>query len=373
MSNLLHQQVLEKLRESVEKGRFPAGKPLPSERQLCHDYKVSLVTIRKALQELRNEGLIYSLPGKGSFAHEAGSNPSQSARKPYVVYLSEHITGFHETRTIGSMYRALTKSGRQLVLAQGEFNLSIHKKCVEAIDSDTVAGVIYKPYLQGYGAVVNAILRRRLPAVIYAPKVLNHSIDNLHYAYREPAKRFFERAHQKGVRKVVCVFPGMGDNYVQADLWNLFEKSPLCQKGKSAAQKIGPENPEKDESKKLLRRNIPHVFPRELVAAHVKKYGLPELFFCPDEYQAVGTYLALEDLRVKIPGECGIVSFTDNIYSMTHLGIQFSGFVQDQETIGTRLVEALLFRLGHPGASASETFIESSWQNGDTLSNQFKV
>lgn len=373
MSKLLHQQVLTRLRESVQKGRFTAGKPLPSERQLCRDYQVSLITIRKALQELRNEGLIYSLPGKGSFTHEAGAVTKKSTRKPYVVYLSEHITGFHETRTIGSMYRALTKSGYQLVLAQGDFNLSIHKKCVEDIDASTVAGVIYKPYLQGYGTVVNAVLRRRLPAVIYAPKVLNHSIDNLHYAYREPARLFFESAHRNNIRKIVCVFPGMGDNYVQADLWNVFEKSPLALKGKTHSQKIGPENPERDESKKLLRRNIPHLFPRELVTAHVKKHGLPEIFFCPDEYQAVGTYLALKDLGVKVPGECGIVAFTDHMYSMTHLGIRFSGFVQDQETIGTRLVETLLFRLGHPGAAPSETFIESSWQKGDTLLNHLNL
>ncbi|MBL8992900.1 MAG: substrate-binding domain-containing protein, partial [Spirochaetia bacterium] len=194
-----------------------------------------------------------------------------------------------------------------------------------------------------------------------------------HYAYRESARRFFQNAHEKKFRKIVCVFPGMGDNYVQADLWNIFEKSPLHLKGKGGAQKIGPENPERDESRKLLYRNIPHIFPRELVAAHIKKHGVPELFFCPDEYQAVGTYLALQDMGIKVPGECGIAAFTDNVYSMTHLGIRFSGFVQDQEMIGTRLADALLFRLGHPDAAPAETFIESSWQTGDTLQSQLHL
>jgi GntR family transcriptional regulator len=43
------------------------GAPVPSEAELCRAYDVSRTTVRKALSELAQEGLVYSLQGKGTF------------------------------------------------------------------------------------------------------------------------------------------------------------------------------------------------------------------------------------------------------------------------------------------------------------------
>jgi GntR family transcriptional regulator len=59
------------LRTRLEGGEFTAGRLLPSESALSATYSASRVTIRKALEELRNDGLVDSRQGFGWFV--AGS------------------------------------------------------------------------------------------------------------------------------------------------------------------------------------------------------------------------------------------------------------------------------------------------------------
>ncbi|WP_426573046.1 GntR family transcriptional regulator [Aquihabitans sp. McL0605] len=63
------------LRRRVEEGEFAAGRVLPSESELSATYSASRVTIRKALEDLRTEGLVDSRQGFGWFV--AGSTVRQ--------------------------------------------------------------------------------------------------------------------------------------------------------------------------------------------------------------------------------------------------------------------------------------------------------
>jgi GntR family transcriptional regulator len=62
-----YQQIADSLRRRVEAGELTAGGLLPSEADLVARYKASRVTVRRALEELRDEGLIDSRQGSGWF------------------------------------------------------------------------------------------------------------------------------------------------------------------------------------------------------------------------------------------------------------------------------------------------------------------
>lgn len=71
-----HSQISNWLRQQIEEERYQADEKLPSENELCKKFNVSRVTIRKALQTLENEGLIYRSQGLGSFVCD--DRPRQS-------------------------------------------------------------------------------------------------------------------------------------------------------------------------------------------------------------------------------------------------------------------------------------------------------
>jgi DNA-binding GntR family transcriptional regulator len=60
-------RVADALARQIESGEIPAGGRLPNERELADVYRVSAGTVRRAVQELRERGLVTTLPAKGTF------------------------------------------------------------------------------------------------------------------------------------------------------------------------------------------------------------------------------------------------------------------------------------------------------------------
>jgi DNA-binding GntR family transcriptional regulator len=60
-------QVAAVIRHKIETGELPPGSRVPSVVQMIADYGISNVTAQKVLRGLREEGLIKSRPGLGSF------------------------------------------------------------------------------------------------------------------------------------------------------------------------------------------------------------------------------------------------------------------------------------------------------------------
>ncbi|MED4956621.1 GntR family transcriptional regulator [Paenibacillus sp. FSL R5-0527] len=68
----IYLQIVRQIRESILQGKLSPGTALPSIRQLAKDLQISVITTKRAYNELEQEGLIDSVVGKGSFV--AGGN-----------------------------------------------------------------------------------------------------------------------------------------------------------------------------------------------------------------------------------------------------------------------------------------------------------
>ncbi len=63
----LYLQVQQALRRSVDSGTYQSNESLPPERQIAEELKVSRITVRKAIEGLIQEGLLFSRQGSGTF------------------------------------------------------------------------------------------------------------------------------------------------------------------------------------------------------------------------------------------------------------------------------------------------------------------
>jgi GntR family transcriptional regulator len=63
----LYEQIVAGIHTALANGQLPSGAPLPSVRQLAADTRVSVITVKRAYEELERDGIIYSRPGLGSF------------------------------------------------------------------------------------------------------------------------------------------------------------------------------------------------------------------------------------------------------------------------------------------------------------------
>ena len=78
-------QLADHLENAISKGEYAVGDKLPSENTLCQQFSVSRITVRQALQRLAQQGLIYSVHGKGSFVKA----PSVSNELDQIVSFSK--------------------------------------------------------------------------------------------------------------------------------------------------------------------------------------------------------------------------------------------------------------------------------------------
>lgn len=62
-----YRRLMQDLRRQISDGRLPVGEPIPSTANLGQRYGVSSTVVRRAVSELRSEGLLYGQPGKGVF------------------------------------------------------------------------------------------------------------------------------------------------------------------------------------------------------------------------------------------------------------------------------------------------------------------
>ncbi|NMO98030.1 GntR family transcriptional regulator [Paenibacillus lemnae] len=67
-------QILNQIRQSILNGELRPGDNLPSIRQLAKDLKVSVITTKRAYEELEKEKLIDSVVGKGCFVSGANQD-----------------------------------------------------------------------------------------------------------------------------------------------------------------------------------------------------------------------------------------------------------------------------------------------------------
>jgi GntR family transcriptional regulator len=63
----LYGQVKGYVIDAIERGEFHPGDQIPSQRELCARFNISLMTARRAINELISEGMIFAIHGKGLF------------------------------------------------------------------------------------------------------------------------------------------------------------------------------------------------------------------------------------------------------------------------------------------------------------------
>ncbi|KAA1172849.1 GntR family transcriptional regulator [Marinobacter salinexigens] len=81
----LYVQIRDNLRRQILDGSYQVHERLPSENEMMNAFGVSRITIRQALRDLHNEGLVFSAQGKGTFVS-----------KPKAVQNVQRLEGFGE-------------------------------------------------------------------------------------------------------------------------------------------------------------------------------------------------------------------------------------------------------------------------------------
>ena len=84
----IYAQITDQIRAKILTGELKEGEMLPSIRLLAKELRISVITTKRAYEDLEQAGFIYTLPGKGSFV--AAQNP-EIHREEALRQVEQHL------------------------------------------------------------------------------------------------------------------------------------------------------------------------------------------------------------------------------------------------------------------------------------------
>ena len=85
----IYDQITRQMKGLILRGELKEGEALPSMRLLARELRISVITTKRAYEELEREGFITTVPGKGCFV--APQNP-ELAREDALRRAEEHLS-----------------------------------------------------------------------------------------------------------------------------------------------------------------------------------------------------------------------------------------------------------------------------------------
>ncbi len=84
----IYEQIYEQVKNAIIGGELSPDSPLPSIRNLAKDLRISVITTKRAYEELERDGFIYTAAGKGCFV--SGTN-TELVRETVLTQIEGHL------------------------------------------------------------------------------------------------------------------------------------------------------------------------------------------------------------------------------------------------------------------------------------------
>lgn len=98
----IYEQILKQIKNNIIKGELEEGEMLPSIRGLAQELQISVITTKRAYEELEREGFIETVPGKGSFI--STQNKDLIREKKLKLLEEKLLEIIEESRALGISY-----------------------------------------------------------------------------------------------------------------------------------------------------------------------------------------------------------------------------------------------------------------------------
>lgn len=108
----IYQQIVRQVKGQIISGELGEGEPLPSIRKLAHELQISVITTKRAYEELEKEGLIDTVGGKGTFV--ASQNQEFMREKRMKIVETKMVDALADARMMGMTFDELAEMLRLL-------------------------------------------------------------------------------------------------------------------------------------------------------------------------------------------------------------------------------------------------------------------
>ena len=295
----LYRKIYLDLKKKIVSKELVPGSKLPYERELCDQYGVKRVTIRKSLEMLAQEGLITKHMGLGSFvagesAPVAVVNPDSAATILFIMRRNEndiyHNTSSCNTRLYFEMEQICRRNGYLLSYV----GLDEHGSVLDIAREHPVSGVFL---VSSYNEdTIRELMRMKMPAVLLNhrdAKMLSVMPDNLQ-VLSLVVGYLSEMKHRR-----IAYVDGMPDSCNALERWEAF-RFAMMEHGLEVDPRL------------YFVGNWTFEVGRAAARELLKQAHLPTAVFAASDMMAAGVMEELRGAGLRIPEDISVVGY-DNL------------------------------------------------------------
>ncbi|RAP75755.1 GntR family transcriptional regulator [Paenibacillus montanisoli] len=147
----LYEQIKQYLLTEIELAHLLPHDRLPSESELTKQFSVSRITVKKAMSDLVEQGIVYRIQGKGTYvaasdrSHAAGDPAVKPKITKSVALLLPFINNQHNALLLNGVESILSEAGYSLLFCNTENSIAKEERTIREMVERNVAGMIIYP------------------------------------------------------------------------------------------------------------------------------------------------------------------------------------------------------------------------------------
>ena len=357
-----YRKVLETLKEEILRGKYSSGSAFPSKAMLIRRFGISNLTAVKVVSKLKDEGLVRSTQGCGTFVTKTASS-----RKIGLIVPGVACTDFFQP--IVSEINQLARKEDYTLLFAEVFSMDrderVHqvRELAAEFIKKRVAGVIYEPLAEPGGAepnehILRVFKRARIPVVLIdcdiVPFPQRSDYDVIGVNDVEAGAKIANHLLSVGARKIHFLI------------------SKLCPT--TFLNRLYGAEAELIRAGRFKKGSVLYAEPEDVAALkrHIRKNGKPDAFVCSNDPSAVVFKKTLEAAGLSIPKDVMLTGFADMpMASLTTPPL--TTIRQDRNQLGGVAFRRLLQRIAEPDLPANEILFPAPLVVRDSTTRVKKV
>ena len=143
----LYLEICDYVLQEIRDGKLKPNQKLISGEDLQKKFTVSKITTEKAFKVLMERGVIYRIPGRGTFIAEAGAVPpnSSSMETKTVAFVCSSLISHHTINILTGISEILSIQGHRLRLCFSFGSFERQEELLRGLAADKVDGIIINP------------------------------------------------------------------------------------------------------------------------------------------------------------------------------------------------------------------------------------
>lgn len=348
-SQPLYKQIKKYIVDKINSGELAINDKIPSEKELSELYSVSRITVVNAITQLKNEGIVFRVPGKGTFVSPAKPDNNisfdtiQRSQSNLIGLILCHLGSPFHINLLSSIEKSITDAGYVTLFGKSNSSLEAEVNIINKMLEANISGLIIYP-TDGcfYNKRLVQMSLDRFPFIMIdrtLPGINAFSVTSNNYDISyDVASKFVKRNH-----KSFAIFEFISDASSISDRIRGFQDALIY--GGIKPEKIhkislntcwiSDNNPLFNTDLKTVKNFLSNN--KDVTAVFAINSGL-----------SLTVYKAAIELNIQVPEELEIITF-DNPNSFHTINNQAIHYIDQNEKtqIGPKSVELLIKQINN--------------------------